>query len=317
MNSALSLSQRVVTSSVAPRASALRRGAFASRSAPPSLTLKSRGRATVTGASENDIMEQLRAMLGGAKGKLVDEKMALPGRQQEMRVTEKHFVLGNSIKNPFPDNLESCVFATGCFWGTEKMFWRVPGVFSTSVGYCAGYTQNPTYEEVCSGQTGHTEAVQVAWDPKVISFTDLLAMHWTSHDPTQGMRQGNDSGTQYRSGIYCTTAAQLETAKASAASYSAALAAAGKPSEITSDMFGPDKNTVYYYAEDYHQQYLAKPGSRPYCSAQPTGVPVPEEFLKANGAKLSANYWTKYGPRPGCTINVSNEPVPPAEAFAA
>ena len=263
-------------------------------------------------------MEQLMAMLGGGKkGAMVAEDKALPGRQQAMKVTNKHYVLGNPIQEPFPDNLETCVFATGCFWGTEKMFWRVPGVYSTSVGYCAGYTQNPTYEEVCSGQTGHTEAVQVAWDPTVISFADLLSMHWTCHDPTQGMRQGNDAGTQYRSGIYCSTKAQLELAKKSAEVYGAALKAAGATRDITSEINGPGDNCVYYFAEDYHQQYLAKPGARPYCSAQPTGVPVPEEFLKENGAKLSAGYWKKYGPRPGCTIQVSNEPVPVEEALNA
>jgi peptide-methionine (S)-S-oxide reductase len=275
----------------------------------------------VTKASkeEQDMMDQLLAMLGGGKkDALIAEDKALPGRQQEMKVTNKHFVLGNPIKEPFPDNLETCVFATGCFWGTEKMFWRVPGVYSTSVGYCAGYTQNPTYEEVCSGQTGHTEAVQVAWDPTLISFTDLLAMHWTCHDPTQGMRQGNDAGTQYRSGIYCSTKTQLEQAKKSAEVYGAALKAAGVTTrDITSEMNGPGDNCVYYYAEDYHQQYLAKPGARPYCSAQPTGVPVPDDFLKENGAKLSAGYWKKYGPRPGCTIQVSNEPVPVEEALQA
>lgn len=316
MISAVATTQRVVVSSVAPRVSSLRRAA-ANQTPRSSIKPSRRGHSTVAAASENELMEQLMAMLGGAKGKMVDAKGALPGRQQEMRVENKHYVLGNPIKEPFPDNLETCVFATGCFWGTEKMFWRVPGVFSTSVGYAAGYTQNPTYEEVCSGQTGHTEAVQVAWDPKVISFADLLSMHWTCHDPTQGMRQGNDSGTQYRSGIYCSTKAQFEMAKASAKAYSEQLAAAGKPSGITTEINGPGDNTVYYFAEDYHQQYLAKPGARPYCSAQPTGVPVSDEFLKANGAKLSANYWKKYGPKPGCTIQVSNEPVPVEEALKA
>ena len=321
MISAVAATQRVVVSSVAPRFSSVRR--VANRQSSSSRTSRicrttRRGQSTVPSASDNEIMEQLMAMLGGGpKSQMVDEASALPGRQQEMRVENKHYVLGNPIKEPFPDNLESCVFATGCFWGTEKMFWRVPGVYSTSVGYVGGYTQNPTYEEVCSGRTGHTEAVQVAWDPKVISFADLLAMHWTCHDPTQGMRQGNDSGTQYRSGIYCATAKQLEVAKASAETYSKELEAAGKPSEITTEMRGPGENCAYYFAEDYHQQYLAKPGARPYCSAQPTGVPVPEEFLKANDAKLSPAYWKKYGPRPGCTIQVSNDPVPAEEAFAA
>jgi len=318
MISAAAASARVIAS--APVAS-LRAAKPARASAPLRVSPRSpsRGRAIATRASENELMEQLMAMLngGGAKSALIDEKDALPGRKEEIKVTNKHYVLGNPIKEPFPDNLETCVFATGCFWGTEKMFWRVPGVYSTSVGYCSGHTQNPTYEEVCSGRTAHTEAVQVAWDPKIVSFADLLAMHWTCHDPTQGMRQGNDSGTQYRSGIYCSTAKQLEVAKDSAKAYAAALEAAGRSGKITSDLIGPEGNTVYYFAEDYHQQYLAKPNARPYCSAQPTGVPVPETWLKANGAKLSAGYWAKYGPRPGCTIQVANEPVPLEEAMKA
>jgi len=274
----------------------------------------SRGKSVVTHASNSELMDQLMAMMGGSKGQMVDKDRALPGRQQEMQVTNKHYVLGNPIKAPFPEGLESCVFATGCFWGTEKMFWRIPGVYSTSVGYAAGYTPNPTYEEACSGLSGHTEAVQVVWDPKVISFADLLSMHWTSHDPTQGMRQGNDAGTQYRSGIYCSTEEQYKLVMESKEIYQKELTAAGR-GQITSELVGPSANTVYYFAEDYHQQYLAKPGARPYCSAQPTGVPVPGEWLETQGAKLSAGYWTKYGPRPGCTIQVSNEPVPIAEAL--
>ena len=318
-----------VTTAVAPRAASGSSSALAGRTrATPALplapALRSRASSsprarTTASASNEDLMEQLMAMLGGAKGKLVAESDALPGRQEEMRVTDEHFVLGNPIRGPFPDHLETCVFATGCFWGTEKMFWRVPGVYSTSVGYVGGYTQNPTYEETCSGMTGHTEAVQVAWDPSVVSFADLLAMHWTCHDPTQGMRQGNDSGTQYRSGIYCSTAAQLATAKDSAKSYAESLKAAGHRShEITSEINGPGEGiTAYYFAEDYHQQYLAKPGARPYCSAQPTGVPVDPEWLKENGAKLGAGYWAKYGPRPGCTIQVSDEPVSLEDALSA
>merc|ERR1719478_1620315 len=234
-----------VTTAVAPRAASGSSSALAGRTrAAPALRSRAsppRVRTTAS-ASNEDLMEQLMAMLGGAKGKLVAESDALPGRQEEMRVTDEHFVLGNPIRGPFPDHLETCVFATGCFWGTEKMFWRVPGVYSTSVGYVGGYTQNPTYEETCSGMTGHTEAVQVAWDPSVVSFADLLAMHWTCHDPTQGMRQGNDSGTQYRSGIYCSTAAQLATAKDSAKSYAESLRAAGRDRDIPSEINGPGDN---------------------------------------------------------------------------
>jgi len=261
-------------------------------------------------------MDRILSMLGGGAsgGQVIAAKDALPGRAAETQVTNKHHVLGAAIKPPFPDGTESAVFATGCFWGTEKMFWRVPGVRSTSVGYCAGHTPNPTYEEVCSGRTGHTEAVQVAWDPDVVSFADLLAMHWTCHDPTQGMRQGNDRGTQYRSGIYCSTAAQLEMAKSGAQAYAAALKAAGKSSDVTTEMRGP--GTTYYFAEDYHQQYLSKPGARPYCSAQPTGVPVPREWLKENGAKFGEGYWKMFGPKPGCTINVPNEQISLEAAMA-
>ncbi len=153
------------------------------------------------------------------------------------------------------------------------MFWRVPGVHSTSTGYIAGGVEHPTYEEVCTGRSGHAECVRVAYDPSVISFADLLAMHWTCHDPTQGNRQGNDCGTQYRSGIYCSTESQLKTARASAETYGRALRDAGKTSAITTEIKGP--GDAFYFAEDYHQQYLAKPGSRPYCSAEPTGVAMP------------------------------------------
>ena len=195
------------------------------------------------------------------------------------------------------------------------MFWRVPGVHSTSTGYIAGGVEHPTYEEVCTGRSGHAECVRVAYDPGVISFADLLAMHWTCHDPTQGNRQGNDCGTQYRSGIYCSTESQLKTARASAETYGRALRDAGKTSAITTEIKGP--GDAFYFAEDYHQQYLAKPGSRPYCSAEPTGVAMPAEWLKANGAKLGAGYWKNYGPRPGCTIGVPNEPIPIDKALSA
>lgn len=210
--------------------------------------------------------------------------------------------------------MKTCVFATGCFWGTEKMFWRLPGVYSTSVGYVGGYTKNPTYEEVCSGATGHTEAVQVAYDPTVISFADLLAMYFTNHDPTQGMRQGNDAGTQYRSGVYCKDKDQYDMTLSAKKAYQEALGSSR--GEITSEI-PEDFNLPYYFAEDYHQQYLAKPGSRPYCSAQPTGTPMPEFWLKENGAKLSAAFWKTYGPRPGCTIGVPNEPIPVDVAMSA
>jgi len=197
----------------------------------------------------------------------------------------------------------------------SQMFWRVPGVYTTAVGYVGGHTPNPTYEEVCSGRTGHTEGVQVLFDPSVVSYADLLAMHWTCHDPTQGNRQGNDRGTQYRSGIYCTTEEQLKMAQESAEAYGEALQATGRTTPITTEIKGP--GDTFFYAEDYHQQYLAKPRSRPYCSAQPTGVPVPADWLSANGAKFGPGYWKTFGPAPGCTINVPNAPVTLEEALAA
>lgn len=232
-----------------------------------------------------------------------------------MKVSKSHYVLKSRVHEPFPDGIESCVFATGCFWGTEKMFWRVPGVYATSTGYIAGANEHPTYEEVCSGRTGHAECVRVAFDPKVVGFADLLAMHWACHDPTQGNRQGNDAGTQYRSGIYCSNMEQLKMAQSSREAYQSALNEALKKREITTEIKGP--GDVFYFAEDYHQQYLAKPGSRPYCSAEPTGVKMPLKWLEANGAKFGMGYWEKYGPRPGCTIGVPNAPVTLEEALSA
>ena len=230
-------------------------------------------------------------------------------------VAQSHYVLKKHVVHPpFPEGVSFAVFATGCFWGTEKMFWRLPGVYATSTGYIAGDVPHPTYEEVCSGRTGHAECVRVAYDAKTVSFADLLAMHWTCHDPTQGNRQGNDTGSQYRSGIYCATEAQLKMAQASAEAYQAVLKANGRGAVITTEIKGP--GDVFYFAEDYHQQYLAKPGARPYCSAQPTGLGMPADWLEANGAKFSPGFWKRYGPRPGCTIGVPNEPISLADALA-
>eukprot|EP00667_Euglena_gracilis_P017728 EG_transcript_18725 len=229
-----------------------------------------------------------------------------------MAVTNKHFVLGHPIQPPFPEGLQRAVFGTGCFWGTEKGFWRTPGVFSTAVGYCGGFTPNATYEEVCTGQTGHNEVVHVMYDPELVSFADLLRLFWQSHDPTQGMGQGQDTGTQYRSGIYCTTPDQKALAEASKAAYQRALKAAGNGAAITTEILDCPP---FYYAEDYHQQYLAKPGNRQYCSAQPTGVPLPpfEEWAPADLAghapKLPPAYWAKHGPKPGCAIKGPNDPI--------
>lgn len=195
---------------------------------------------------------------------------ALPGRAETMPIPSPHFVNGNPIKGPFPDHLESAYFALGCFWGAERIFWKLDGVYSTAVGYMAGQTPNPTYQEVCSGQTGHTEAVLVVFDPTVISFESLMRVFWEGHDPTQGMRQGNDTGTQYRSGVYLTTKAQLEAANASKSIYQTALKEAGK-ADITSDLMEAPE---FFYAEDYHQQYLAK-NPNGYCGIGGTGVSCP------------------------------------------
>ena len=195
---------------------------------------------------------------------------ALPGRAERMNVPAAHFVNGHPIAPPFPAGLEQAVFAMGCFWGAERKFWQTPGVYSTAVGYIAGHTPNPTYREVCTGMTGHTEAVLVVFDPKQIRYEDLLQVFWENHDPTQGMRQGNDMGTQYRSGIYAVDDAQRRAAEQSRDLYQPKLTAAGY-GRITSEIIPAAE---FYYAEDYHQQYLAKnPGG--YCGLGGTGVSCP------------------------------------------
>jgi peptide-methionine (S)-S-oxide reductase len=195
---------------------------------------------------------------------------ALPGRAEPMPIPAAHHVLKTPLAPPFPAGLERAVFGMGCFWGAERCFWQRKGVYTTAVGYAGGFTPNPTYEEVCSGLTGHTEAVLVVYDPAVISYEALLGIFWESHDPTQGMRQGNDVGTQYRSAIYCYGPAQRAAAESSCRVYEAALAAAGYPPVTTEISDAPE----FYYAEDYHQQYLAKnPGG--YCGLGGTGIACP------------------------------------------
>jgi peptide-methionine (S)-S-oxide reductase len=195
----------------------------------------------------------------------------LPGRSTPMSVPEKHYVNGNRIVAPFPEGLKFAMFGLGCFWGAERRFWQLPGVYSTAAGYAGGSTANPTYEEVCSGYTGHNEVVLVAYDPKQISYEALLKTFWESHDPTQGMRQGNDVGTQYRSGIYAFDAEQKAAAEASREQYAAALRKAGHEQAITTEILDAPE---FYYAEDYHQQYLAK-NPRGYCGLGGTGVTCP------------------------------------------
>jgi peptide-methionine (S)-S-oxide reductase len=199
-----------------------------------------------------------------------DARDALPGREQPIPTAETHFINGSRIQPPYPEGNEIATFAMGCFWGAEKLFWQTPGVVSTSSGYAGGHTPNPTYEEVCTGKTGHAEAVQVVFDPSRISYEELLKLFWENHDPTQGMRQGNDRGTQYRSAIFTHTDAQRAAADGSREMYQRELAKAGF-GEITTEI--ADAPT-YYFAEDYHQQYLAKVPNG-YCPDHSTGVACP------------------------------------------
>ena len=195
---------------------------------------------------------------------------ALPGRPNPIATADKHFISGHPLKGPYPEGSAKAMFALGCFWGAERKFWQLPGVWVTAAGYIAGATPNPTYEEVCSGRTGHTEAVLVVYDPKQITYSELLKTFWESHDPTQGMRQGNDVGTQYRSGIYTFNEAQLKAAEESKKQYETALKSKGY-SQITTEIFTAPE---FYFAEDYHQQYLAK-NPRGYCGLGGTGVSCP------------------------------------------
>ena len=201
------------------------------------------------------------------KAQMIEKPLALPGRATPMPVPEAHYVNGHPLKPPFPAGLEQAMFGLGCFWGAERKFWQVPGVYVSAAGYAGGYTPNPTYEEVCSGRTGHTEVVLVVYDPAKVSYPQLLKVFWEAHDPTQGMRQGNDIGTQYRSCIYAYGSEQLQEAKGSLADYQAALRKAGYPAITTEVREAPE----FYYAEDYHQQYLAK-NPDGYCGLGGTGV---------------------------------------------
>ena len=207
------------------------------------------------------------ALFGRDKSRMVTTEEALPGRATPTPVPERHAVTGHRIVPPFPDGLRTAVFGMGCFWGAERIFWRTPGVYSTAVGYAGGHTPNPSYEEVCSGRTGHTEAVLVVFDPAQISYPELLRVFWEGHDPTQGMRQGNDRGTQYRSAIYTTDADQTTEAHTSRSTYQRALTAA-RHGQITTEI-APLRG--FYYAEDYHQQYLDR-DKNGYCGLGGTGV---------------------------------------------
>lgn len=213
----------------------------------------------------------LRSQILVHKHELPTAEQALPGRAEAMPVPPAHYVNGNPLTPPFPAGLQQAVFGLGCFWGAERRFWQQPGVWSTAAGYAGGHTPNPTYEEVCSGLTGHTEVVLVVFDPQLISYEQLLKLFWEAHNPTQGMRQGNDQGTQYRSAIYCFDATQLQAAEASRERFQAELAKAGLGTITTEIGEAPP----FYYAELYHQQYLAK-NPNGYCGLGGTGVCLPE-----------------------------------------
>jgi len=224
--------------------------------------------------------------------------------QQNNQSEERHAVLGSLLRLPLLDDQEEAIFACGCFWGAEKGFWRLPGVVTTAVGYAGGQVDQPSYNQVCSGRTGHTEVVRVVWSSPAIDFSDLLKLFWECHDPTQGDRQGNDRGSQYRSAIYTTTDRQLELARASKAAYQVDLSSAG---------FGPITTEIkadqtFHYAESYHQQYLAKPGSRPYCSAMPTRVPL--QAFPDSAFKLPAQVWSHYDwSVDHCVLRGDNAPI--------
>ena len=209
-------------------------------------------------------------MFGRKTLEMPTQETALPGRAHPIPTAQTHFINGHPLKGPYPEGLEKAVFAMGCFWGEEKKFWSLPGVWVTAVGYVAGLTPNPTYEEVCSGRTGHTEAVLVVYDPKVVTYQTLLKVFWEGHDPTQGMRQGNDVGTQYRSGIYPQNDAQAAAAEASKEAYQQALSGKGF-GRITTEIVPAGE---FYFAEDYHQQYLAKNPAGD-CGIGGTGVTCP------------------------------------------
>jgi peptide-methionine (S)-S-oxide reductase len=210
---------------------------------------------------------------GRHKTTLVDADHALPGRSQEIAVPDRHFVLGTPLKEPFPPGVRTAIFGMGCFWGAERLFWEADGVYTTAVGYAGGMTPNPTYEEVCSGRTGQAEVVLVAFEEAKTSYEEMLRLFWEGHDPTQGMRQGNDVGTQYRSLIMWDTPEERDAAERSRAVYQQQLSAAGH-GEITTEILEHDAAHPFYYAEDYHQQYLAKnPGG--YCGLGGTGVSCP------------------------------------------
>eukprot|EP00565_Helicotheca_tamesis_P006188 CAMPEP_0185723906 /NCGR_PEP_ID=MMETSP1171-20130828/582_1 /TAXON_ID=374046 /ORGANISM="Helicotheca tamensis, Strain CCMP826" /LENGTH=345 /DNA_ID=CAMNT_0028391675 /DNA_START=1 /DNA_END=1038 /DNA_ORIENTATION=+ len=282
-----------------------------------------RGGAGTDGADSRRSLPAVRmisSLFGDVFGepKLIAPEKALPGRKQKMPNIDglKHYVLGTNLEE-VPEGHKVAIFANGCFWGSEKGIWRLPfGIHSTAVGYCAGFTPNPSYEEACSGLTGHTEGVRVVYDPSKISFVDIMRWFWEAHDPASGMGQGNDRGTQYRSGFYYFDDDQRRLIEASKEAYEKQI---GK--KITTEIAAAsdyDKyGGIWFFGEPYHQQYLSKPGSRPYCSAQPQGVSLasfdswaPEDLKEKHAPKLDESFWKKYGPKRGCSVvQEPNEPI--------
>jgi len=243
--------------------------------------------------------------MGANKTALVSPEAALPGRAAAIPTSDRHLVLGTALKAPLSTSQDEALFACGCFWGAEKGFWRLPGVISTAVGYAGGFSPNPTYEEVCSGRTGHTEVVRVVWDVNAIDFSDLLKLFWECHNPTQGMAQGNDTGTQYRSAIYASSDQQMQLAIASRDHYQTLLNANGKGA-ITTEIA---TNKPFFFAEGYHQQYLARPDCRPYCSAQPSGLLLDNQWPGCN-YKLPEAVWRHYDwSISHCVLRGENAPI--------
>ena len=243
--------------------------------------------------------------MGGSKANLIAPEAALPGRPDPIATSERHVVLGTALKAPLSTSQQEALFGCGCFWGAEKGFWRLPGVITTAVGYAGGFTPNPSYEEVCSGRTGHTEVVRVVWDVNAVDFSDLLKLFWECHNPTQGLAQGNDTGTQYRSSIYVNEPKLLEVAEASRDRYQELLNSSGKGAITTEIALGKP----FFFAEGYHQQYLARPGSRPYCSAQPQGVLLDQQWEGCH-YQLPAAVWEHYDwSISHCVLRGDNSPI--------
>jgi len=241
--------------------------------------------------------------------------MGNSGGRMSSTMTE-HRVLKTNFKGPFPDNTDKVVVATGCFWGSEKAMWRMPGMYTTAVGYAGGKTLDPTYQEVCSGRSGHTEAVLCVWDKEKLNFSDVVRMYLQCHNPTQVNGQGNDHGTQYRTALYYYTAEQKKVAEAAIASYEKSLGGRKIATELRQMKEDGEGEVIFYYAEDYHQQYLASPGARNYCSAQPQGVQLdpatewlPNDLEEAFMPKLNEAFWNKYAPSPHCVLRDPHEQI--------